>query len=751
MLLFSSCSVKKYLAKDQYLLRKSVIVNASSDLKDDLSDLIKLKVRKKLFGFDLPLIGLYMHLDMKKNTWLNRTTKNLFAEKPVFLDSLLIYESAKQMFDFLVNKGYFRPRVEYRIYFKKYRALSYYFIYSGKRMTINEINYCIPDRNIDSLVNLHQNKSLIRKGDFYDSEILTDERERLARILNDEGYFGFNKYYIYFEVDTSFIRENKVNISLFINKPNDTSVHRLYIFNNITFNPYYNIFDTLSKDTSEIDGFKFVGNNYYILPGLILKRLEFRKGEAFSLTKVKESINNFNDLEIYKFIDLDFFEKKENIADTILLDCLIKLTPLERQSYSIEIEANTTEETKNITAEHYRYFGVSGSLSYRNRNLFSRAILWNLRFGGAVDVQTNVFEGEKPVSNYQVEGSAILTFPEAYFLAKNYTDRIFSTSRTLLNLSQFWERNIDYKRSSLNFSYSYSYKNTDFQHFITPVEIGRIRTDILNSKLIALLDSTEDELLKNAYETHLINVFKYGFVYKGQVEKFSANWRIKVNLLETAGNIPRLFFVLRESNVSVSDTTKYNIFGVPFYQYIKTDIDASYSQKLTEKSSLAAHIFAGIGIPFGNSDILPFEKRYFTGGANSLRAWPLRGVGPGVYKNPSGIPFLRTGEIKLEANLEYRFDLIGMLKAAVFLDAGNIWTLKKEDLRPGGEFLFNNFYNQIAAGTGFGLRFDFSYFILRTDFGIPLHDPSFDEGKRWVIKDFKFRDIQFNLGIGYPF
>jgi len=751
LLILSSCSVKKYLNENQYLLRKTKVANAESALQYELSELMKQKVRKKLIGIDLPLTGLYLHLDRKKNNWYNRTLKNLTGVHPLFLDSTLTYESAAQMFDYLVNKGYFRPRVEYRVYFRKFKASTYYYIYAGKRMKIDQVNYYIPDRKIDSLVSLHRSQSFIRSGDFYDSENLTAERERIAKVLNDYGYFKFSKYFIYYEVDTSSIREEKVNINLFINNPGDTSAHKLYIFNRINFNPNYNIFDTLNKDTLKIKDYYFLGKDYYVRPEIILSRLEFRPGDAFNMSKVKESIINYNDLEIYKFIDIDFFEKKDIYSDTSLLDCLIKLTPMEKQSYSLEVEANTTEETKNITAEHYRYFGVSGSLNYRNRNLFRRAVLWNVRLGGAVDIQANVFEGKQSSNNYQFELSTSFSFPEAYFFAKTYTDRIFTTSRTFLSLSQYFERNIDYERSSLNFSYSYSYKNPDFQHFLTPIEIGRIKTEILNPRLITLLDSTEDELLKNAYETHLINTFRYGLVYKGQDPKYSAIWRIKVNLIETAGNLPRMLFVLAEGNKSASDTTVYEIFKVPFYQYLKSDVDASYSQKLTDWSSIAGHIFAGVGVPFGNSEILPFEKRYFIGGANSIRAWPLRGIGPGEYKNPSGIPFLRTGEIKLEANIEYRFDLVGMLKAAVFLDAGNIWTLRQEDSRPGGAFHLNQFYRQLAAGTGLGLRYDFSYFILRTDFGIPLHDPSKDAGSRWVIRDFKFRDIQFNLGIGYPF
>ncbi len=201
----------------------------------------------------------------------------------------------------------------------------------------------------------------------------------------------------------------------------------------------------------------------------------------------------------------------------------------------------------------------------------------------------------------------------------------------------------------------------------------------------------------------------------------------------------------------VTDSTGFEIIGVNFFQYLKFDVDASYHYTMSPYSSIASRICLGIGLPFGNSASMPFEKRYFLGGANSMRAWTLRGLGPGEYKKKEDASFEQTGDLKFETNFEYRFDIISFLKGALFVDAGNIWTLREDEIREGGMFEFNDFIDEIAIGTGVGLRFDFTFFIFRTDFAIPVRDPSLNLDERWVLKGSTFKDVRFNIGIGYPF
>lgn len=741
--------MNKSIPEGKILLTQAKVKNAPSDLSDDLDQLIKQKPRERLFNFDYPLIWVYLKLDRKKQTWGVQTVKKIFGQEPVYLDSNLIYESSKQMFDFLSNKGYFRPLVNYRVYYKKKMSTVWYMITPGERMMIDEYNCFIPDRRIDSLVNHYHSYSLIPKGVFYDSDYLIYERERIARILNDNGFYKFSKYYIFYDVDTSMLTEKKVNINLQLRNLNDTSVHKVYFFDEIYFKPFHNVLDTSKVDTILYKGSKFIGNQFYIKPDMIIDRLEFNKGDPFSLTKVKNTINNYNELDIYKFIDIDFKDKSNPSLDTAYVDCVVKLTPMKRQEYSIEFEANTTEETKAITSENNRYFGVAGSLSLKNRNIFNRAVLWTIRFGGNVDVQSSAFKGEEGKNSYQTELSTALYFPKAIFFESWAQKSNLVSAKTALSLSQIMENNVDFSRNAMNLSYLYSFNNSKIQHFFTPVELSRVRTEVKDSVYKILI--ANDILLASAFETHIITGFKYGFVFKSQKEQSLNNLRVKLNLIESAGNIPRIANVLKEGNKLISDTTVYQIFGVSFYQFFKTDADISFTRKISEWSNIAGHFFAGIGVPYGNTTVLPFEKRYFIGGANSLRAWPLRGLGPGYYHDTSDIRFERTGEIKLETSVEYRFDIISILKGAIFIDAGNIWTLNDETERSGGQFKFNDFYRSTALGTGLGLRFDLSYFILRTDFGIPLYDPQKTPDYRWTIKFLRLSDIQFNFGIGYPF
>ena len=747
-LLFSGCSVQKQIPENKLLLKKVTITNAPDDYEDDLREQIRQMPRRRMFGLSNPFLYIYMKTDQKKPTKFNKAIQKYFGEKPVYVDTAEVRESAEKMKSFMINKGYMHSGVSFSMNKKKKIAKLDYNINPGERFVINKVVYTIADSNLRKVVENQKRESKITENAYYDSDDLINEREQLAFSLNDLGYYKFNKYFIYFDVDTSLAHAGKVNIQVVVRNFSDTSNHKLFKINDIIIDPNYNILDTVAKDTFLISGIKFLGQNYVLKPPLFLKNLKIRKGDLYSLENQKQTINNFSELQVFKFIDVDFRELPVTGNDTALLDCYIRLTPHKKQGFVYETELNTTEENKYLTGTVNRYYGMAGGLTYKNRNVFKQAAEWTVSFSGAFDLQSGVFRGQGLSGNYQMEANTSLLFPTA-FLPVSLLDKIPSkSSKTALSLAYYYEDNLDFRRNTSNFSTIYQFNNKYSKHFFTPFEISRVQSEITDSLFKVRLRDINDVLLNSTFETHIITALKYAIAFNNQGKSKKHYWRVKWNVFEGAGNLPRLLSRLIDDQKS---DTVYQIFNVDFYQFFKTDLDVSYNYLINPWSSFAARLSVGLGVPFGNSTILPFEKRYFMGGANSMRAWKLRGLGPGSYNQSSLLRFERSGEFKLENNYEYRFDLFSFVKGAVFLDMGNIWTLKPEESRPGGEFRFDKFLPEVAVGTGFGLRFDFVYVIIRTDFGIPVHDPAQPVGKRWVIQETDLNDINFNLGIGYPF
>ena len=754
---FQACTFNKLVPTDSLLLKKATIENAPSDEKSELNALAKQNPRQRGFGITDPFLWIYMKQDLKDSNFINNSIKKLFGEEPMFLDTSLIIESQLQMQDYLLNKGYFRNSISYDIAKKRYRlfpswqkkAFVKYDINPGNPYLIQDVDYYVADKNIYDLLDRSFAKSFIISGNKYDSKSLIRERSRIAEVLNNEGYYKFSKYFIYFEVDTTFGNKSEVNVQVFVQNPSDSSVHKRYIINNISIEPGYSIMDSSVKDTTYELGYRFIGSNFNLKPSVFLRNLEFRKSDFYSIYKVKQTINKLSELQVYKFIDVDFEESLIPGSDTALLDCRIRLTPSKKQEYILELETNTTEEYKYIIDTRKRYYGMAGGITYKYNNILKQAIQWTLGVGGAFDIQIRRDSGQKAFGNYQADINTAFFLPYAFLPSSFFRNTNFNSTKTALSLSYFFQETVDYERATLNFAYTYQFNKPNLKHFVTPIEISRISSNVTNSFYQGLIDS--NEILASLFDPHLLTTARWSISFKDQTKGNRKFWRVRWNIFETAGNLPRLAFVLAEGNRNISDTTVYQIGKTTFFQYLKSDIDASINYSINPWSSFAARFLVGVGAPFGNSVTLPFEKRYYIGGANSIRAWPLRRLGPGSYSGTNNSNFSQNGEIKLENNYEYRFDIVSVIKGAVFVDMGNVWTFREEDAQPGGQFKFNTFLSEVAIGTGFGIRLDLVYFILRLDFGIPVRDPAMPLNNRWVIQDTKFSDINFNLGIGYSF
>jgi hypothetical protein len=426
------------------------------------------------------------------------------------------------------------------------------------------------------------------------------------------------------------------------------------------------------------------------------------------------------------------------------------LAPLSKQSTSVDIEGTNTSGN----------FGVAGNVTYQHRNLFRGAEVYELKFRGAIErLQHLTNDGVPDYFNTRELGvESSVMFPK--LLGPGYYINNFERflPKTVVTMGYNYQKRPEYTRTISNIKFGYDWKSTeDLRHIWNLVDYNKVNVYEYDPDFI---DGINDLYIRSSFTDHLIFAMNYSLIYNNQrVNTLKDYTYLRFNI-ESSGNIlwalskiSNKQFVQETDSLKTATTKYYEVFNTRFAQYIKSDIEISHGYKIDEYNSLVGRAFFGIGLPYGNFDVLPFEKKYFTGGANGIRAWPVRSLGPGTYKaSPKDYPN-QTADIKLEANLEYRFKLIAFVEGAFFLDAGNIWAINEKDNREGALFELNKFYKQIALGTGAGLRFDLSYFIFRLDLGIKLRDPSEPANRGWIIGSRSYQGNDFNLSfaIGYPF
>jgi outer membrane protein assembly factor BamA len=422
-----------------------------------------------------------------------------------------------------------------------------------------------------------------------------------------------------------------------------------------------------------------------------------------------------------------------------------------RQAYTVSVEG--TNSLGN--------FGIAGNLGYQHKNIFKSGELLDVTLLGATERQSyGTGDSATTFHSFEAGIDTKLTLPK--YLAPIRTKGLFrySTPQTLMDFSYNYQDRPDYTRTIFRASFGYQWKTSDYTtHRFNILDLNLIKMFSYNQAFISRIENLS---IKSSYTDHSISSWNYSYTYNTQnIQKRTEYTFLRANV-ETAGNLLYGFNKLFNRSAYTSNSfsgSKYYFLATPFAQYAMTDLEYRRGIVLDKYNMLAIRAFGGIVVPYGNSDQVPFERKYFTGGANGIRAWPVRTLGPGSYKaDPNEFPN-QTGDIKLEANAEYRFAIISDFEGALFLDAGNIWSLK--DNRPGTEFRWtdgkgineNAFYKDIAIGTGLGLRYDFAYVILRVDLGFKLHDPTLDEGSRWIPFSRFLNKSNYNIafGIGYPF
>ena len=761
ILLLGACNSAKFVPQGKYLLNK---VSVKIDDKRIKKQELKTKVRQKE---NLMILGA-----LKFHLWLyNLSSKNKedgwfksIGEAPVIFEEGQSMRSKEQLRIFMSNKGYYNATVkDSAIFIPQKRKVNLVFdVKAGKPYLIHHYFYAVKDQQMRALILKDTVNQLLKPGDVFDVDVLNKERKRISTNMKNAGYYMFSEEFISFSADTSFYN-HRVDLTLKIddastsNDENQVIPHQKYKIRNFLINPGFQAPDlfgdqgTQPLDTLIVDDYIFTypGELKY-KPSLFLSVNRIRDSAYYSMGNVEKTYRALSRLKQFKSININFLETNALSSDSApLLDCRMQLSPLPRKNFSVDIEG--TNSSGNL--------GIAGNFNFQHRNVFRGAEVFDFQIRAARERQEAFIDNSSLKFNTRELGfETSLTFPK--FLSFFKGERIFNFQipETKLTGGFNFQERPDYTRTITNAKFGYNWKTSSYKfHTLNLIDLNYVSLSDFTDEFI---NSIRDLYIKSSFTNHLIFASNYSWMYNTQDVTKRENYKyFKVNI-ESAGNLLSLYSALVNKNkkedpdtITNQPNSYYEIFNVRFAQYVKGDFEYRYGHMINKMSSLVGRTFAGVGVPYGNFDVLPFEKKYFTGGANGIRAWQVRSLGPGSYKVPlDGYPN-QSSDIKLEANLEYRFRLFWLMEGAFFMDAGNVWAINHKDNREGAVFKVDEFYKQIAVGTGFGLRFDFTFFLFRLDLGLKLRDPSLEEGKRFIPANDRFRSDHLNLSfaIGYPF
>lgn len=758
VLIFSSCSPYKMVPKNNYLLKQNKVSVEGTIKKPkiyQIEEQIRAKPNRKILG--LVRFHLRAHSfgsSRKKPEKNDRKIRKFFREKvgeaPVIYDSMSTYRSVKNIRQLMFNKGYFNAKVAYTLDTGRWRrkVCVTYNIKPGEYSSIKRNDILTAEFETDSILDANKNQSLFKEGDQIDFDIISKERVRIDNLMKNNGYFYFGREFIEFDLDT---QDGKVSIETVILSPDDFKIHRRVKLDSIHIVfPKLDAYKLRNKGQEKIEGVYFNMNGYPLKKEILLKRLTFNEGELYNKQATENTYTKLAELQLFKSIDIVHETSSKDSVN--LINATIYLNPLKKQEYTIEPQGVISDDLQTLSQlQQNRSFGIGNALTYINRNILGSAEQFNL--SSVTSFQAQI--GSRANTIFEQSINARLNLPGSRIFRKlDHNPKVLNYS-TQINLSYVFQRNPDYRRNILPANYSYLInKRKNNNWLLTPVEINFNRSTV-NQNYLNQLTNDQKEFISIIFARNLLlsSHINY-FTTKTSKRNPRKKWYINSNVLELGGN--SLYALSSLFNAPKDTAGTYEVLGVPFSQYVRTDIDIRLTHDLDENNTFVYRINAGLALPYGNREFLPVDKRYFIGGANSLRGWNPRAMGPGNLPNTTNnISLNSTAEMLILGNLEYRFDVIGdNTEMALFFDAGNVWDIIEGTAIE--QFRFNNFFQSTALNTGLGLRMDFQFFLLRLDWGIRMHNPSLPVGNRWVIQDF-FKSgfvrnqTLLNIGLDYPF
>lgn len=741
--LLSSCSTVKVVPEGEYRLKKnSIIIPVNSRVKEsELVPYIRQKPNSEfLFGWN-PFLSIYNWSNGTGNGWDRFVTR--LGQAPVLYDSTLVDKSNDNIKSHLESLGYYNSTVNNSVKFKSKLADVTYYVYPGKRYSISSISYDITDDSLRLLILSDSINSLIKKGNYLSEKNLEAESERVTLLLRDLGYYNFTKSFFSYVADT-LINSDSAKLSIRVlnytrnEKPEESRKHNKYSIRKVRIYPAYDPTELSSvisgiSDTVIINGVETITPKESIIkPSVLYKMNQIRPGNLYNERKVNSTYDRLVALRLFSGVNIQFDELDEKERDSLGnlgVISTIRLTPSKMQGYKINIEASSNSNG---------LLGISPAISYYHKNIFRGGEWLNLGFMGNFQFKLN-----DPIKSTELGVSAGISTPNFLLLP----DKIFkySVPRTEINLSYNYQNRPEFTRNLISINYGYNWNNGKMYYRVNPVQLNIVK---LNNVSEQFYNNLTDPFLRNSYMNHFDMGAGATLYYTTDPSPYPKQSFFYIRWInDISGNLLSLF----NNKLPVDSTGARKIWNTPYSQYFRTDLTISKTWRIDDKNSFSARFNGGLGMAYGNSKSLPFEKLFYAGGANSLRGWQARSVGPGssVVDTTFSIPN-QTGDIKLEFNAEFRFLMFWKVEGALFTDLGNIWTLKAEQGREEGLFRISNFYKSIAFNWGFGARLNLDFVILRLDLGMVAYDPV---KQNWIkpFNWFKKETYSLQFGVGYPF
>lgn len=753
-----SCAPERFLQEDELLLDRVVVTADSADVPTSmLSGYVRQHPNSRWFSlFKVPL-GVYCISGSDDSRRVNRFFRRI-GEAPVVYDSLQADGGRQNMQDAVRNLGFLNADVSLDTRRKQQKLALTYRIQAHDRYHVTSIRRQIDDPQIDSLLTETWDKSVLSEGMPFDINQLDQERRRITSFLQNAGYQRFNRSFVRFDADTT-LGKHQVALTLRIPRYRETTSdtlhpHPRYRLGQINY--LTDVERSMLRQSADVDSLMVRDARFYkrgrtvLRPNFILSKSELRSGELFCENDVQSTYANLSALSALMGANVTL---EPSAQDPDKLDAYVHLVSAKRHGVSAELEGTNSAGD----------LGAAVSLGYQNRNVFHRSAMFSLKVRGAFEAIKGL-EGYADQNYIEYGVEADLHFPEFRFPFLTRKFRHSIKAQSIASLMYDTQDRPEFHRRVLTAAWRYRWNRANLkrQHRIDLLDLNYVFMPWISEtfrKEYLSDNGNRNAILRYNYENLFIMKLGYNFHFTSlpptaQSSTYGQNaYSLRVGF-ESAGNL--LYGVSNLFSAQYSDDLKaYTLFNIAYAEYVKCDVDFAKSIRFDEHNSMAMHLAFGIAYPYGNSTVLPYEKRYFSGGANSVRGWSVRGLGPGSFSGSDGrVDFIRqTGDVKLDMSLEYRSHLFWKVDGAVFVDAGNIWTLRNYEEQPGGQFRIDTFWKQIAVAYGLGFRLNFGYFILRLDAGMKAVNPAYDKGRLHypIIHPNFRRDFQLHFAVGLPF
>ena len=779
-LTLSACNVTRLIPSDTYLLQRVKIEEDKSAPRaervksEEVTKYLRQKPNKHFLGTDF-YAWVYLMADPERDNWWNNLKRKM-GEEPVLFNMRDTERSASNLKLYLDSRGYYSSKVDYKVdtTYRRKRAKVAYSLKQGKPYHISSISYDFKDQFLEPIILPDTVNTLLHKGDIFDISVLEAERERIALYLKDRGYYNFSVNNVEYLADT-LSGDNKVGVKVII-KQNLTGYNArgeaiydnnvVYRLRNIDIIPHYNAAVAKSEtnyferfDSIEFRGLNilFSGKQPTVRPKVLRGSIPLYPNYLYNYSQVSRTYANLMAMGYFKSARINFEEVSNDLKQNLItlvgvdgkdknapinytreryLDCNIYCTPALQQGIKAELEASTTSS----------FYGLKAVVGYQNRNIFRGAEM--LEVTGTAGYEYMKAPNSKKRHAMEFGVAAGLSFPR--FLLANYAlSNNILVPKTKFEVSYNYQDRPYYQRGLSSISWIYSWRNrTNSSFVVRPIGINLVDVSYIDQNYF---NSLQNQYLKHSFQSQLIVAISGSYVLNKQYKSAPNNQTTLRANCELSGNL--LNGLVHLFSKPAEGENYYKFLGIRYSQYARADINASHKIMFGKVTALAARLYAGVAYAYGNSDAVPFDRLFYAGGSNSIRGWAPRTLGSGSSPAPTNVVYpTQFGDMKLEANLEFRFPIWDMFHGATFLDLGNIWYIGREGVSypDSSVFHFNSFYKQLAFNTGIGLRLDIKFAILRLDWGIQLHNPNNPEGQRW-IHNFKWRNTSLNFGVGYPF